>query len=172
MGVHFMGLALIVGTVGILDLRIMGFIKQVPVAPVHRFVPWALAGLGVNIVTGMMAFIGQPLNYVSSGAFWLKMIVLLLLGLNAAVFYMTDVFEKIEHLKAGEDAPMSAKLVAASTLALVFGLTTVSIMPGLLQTVSGCRVRVGARIPPYGPGRNRLFCDGFIAAAAACADRR
>jgi uncharacterized membrane protein len=122
MALHFMGLALLVGTVGILDLRIMGFLKQLPVAPIHRFIPFAMAGLGVNIVTGCLAFIGQPENYIYSGAFWLKMTVLMLLGLNAAVFYLTDVFEHLEKLGPGEDATPFAKLVAGSSLVLCFAL--------------------------------------------------
>jgi uncharacterized membrane protein len=122
MALHFIGLALIVGTVGILDLRIMGFLKQLPVAPLHRFVPFALGGLGINIVTGMLAFIGQSESYIYSGAFWLKMSALLLLGLNGAVFYLTDNFERLEKLGPGEDAPRFAKLVAGSSLFLCFAL--------------------------------------------------
>jgi uncharacterized membrane protein len=121
---HFLGLIMIVGTVGLLDLRIMGFLKQLPVAPVHRFLPWAMAGLGVNILTGLLAFIGLPDNYIYSGVFWLKMLSLLLLGLNAAVFYLTDIFAGVESLKAGEDAPFSAKLLAASSLLLWFAVIT------------------------------------------------
>jgi uncharacterized membrane protein len=121
---HFLGLIMIVGTVGLLDLRIMGFLKQLPVAPVHRFLPWAMAGLGVNIVTGLLAFIGLPENYIYSGVFWLKMLSLLLLGLNAAAFYLTDIFAGVESLAAGEDAPISAKLIAASSLFLWFAVIT------------------------------------------------
>jgi uncharacterized membrane protein len=122
MALHFMGLALIVGTVGLLDLRIMGFFRQLPVAPLQRFVPFAVAGLGVNIVTGMLAFIGQSENYIYSGAFWLKMAALMLLGLNGAVFYLTDVFENLEDVGPGQDAPAFAKLVAGSSLFLCFAL--------------------------------------------------
>jgi uncharacterized membrane protein len=121
---HFLGLIMIVGTVGLLDLRIMGFMKQLPIGPVHRFLPWAMAGLGINIVTGLLAFIGLPDNYIYSGVFWLKMLSLLLLGLNAAVFYLTDIFAGVESLGAGEDAPMSAKLIAASSLFLWFAVIT------------------------------------------------
>ena len=121
---HFLGLIMIVGTVGLLDLRIMGFLKQLPVAPVHRFLPWAMAGLGVNIVTGLLAFTGLPENYIYSGVFWLKMLSLLLLGLNAAAFYLTDIFAGVESLGAGEDAPISAKLIAASSLFLWFAVIT------------------------------------------------
>jgi uncharacterized membrane protein len=122
MALHFIGLAMIVGTVGLLDLRIMGFLKQLPVAPVHRFIPFAMAGFGVNIVTGLLAFIGQPESYIYSGAFWLKMSALMLLGLNAAVFYLAGVFEHLESLGSGEDAPVFAKLVAGSSLFLCFAL--------------------------------------------------
>ena len=124
MVMHFLGLCTIVGTVGLLDIRIMGFLKQLPVGPLHRFIPWAMAGLGVNILTGMLAFIGQPENYIYSAVFWLKMLSLLLLGLNAAVFYLTDIFEGVENLKAGEDAAFTAKLIAATSLILWFGVIT------------------------------------------------
>jgi uncharacterized membrane protein len=122
MAMHFLGLILIVGTVGLLDIRIMGFLKQLPVAPVHRLLPWGLAGLGINIVTGLMAFAGRPDNYIFSIAFWLKMLALMLLGLNAVAFYMTNIFGDVESLKAGEDATISAKLVAASSLVLWFAV--------------------------------------------------
>lgn len=124
MAMHFIGLAVIVGTVGILDLRMMGFLKQLPLAPLHRFMPWAMAGLGINIVTGFLAFIGQPENYIYSGALWLKMLALMLLGLNAAAFYLTGVFNRVQPLQAGEDAPMSAKLIAVSSLFLWFAMIT------------------------------------------------
>src|SRR3979490_2903846 len=110
---HFLGLIMIVGTVGLLDIRIMGFMKQLPIAPLHRFLPWAMVGLGINIVTGLLAFVGLTENYIYSGAFWLKMLSLLLLGLNAAAFYLTGVFDGVERLGPGEDARRSAKRLAA-----------------------------------------------------------
>jgi uncharacterized membrane protein len=122
MFLHFVGLALIVGTVGVFDLRIMGFLKQLPLSPLHRFLPWAMAGLGVNIVTGLLAFIGSPDRYVTSSAFWLKMLSLLLLGLNAVAFYLTGISERVERLESGEDAPMLAKLIAGSALLLWFAV--------------------------------------------------
>jgi uncharacterized membrane protein len=124
MALHFIGLIMIVGTVGLLDIRIMGFMKQLPIAPLHRFLPWAMVGLGINILTGLLAFIGLTENYIYSGAFWLKMLSLLLLGLNAAAVYLTGVFDGVEHLGPGEDAPITAKLLAASSLFLWFAVIT------------------------------------------------
>ena len=124
MAAHFIGLILIVGTVGLLDIRIMGFLKQLPVAPLHRLLPWGLAGLGINVATGLMAFAGRPDNYIFSLGLWVKILALMLLGVNAVLFYLTDIFGQVEHLKAGEDAPFNAKLVAASGLILWFVVIT------------------------------------------------
>ena len=89
--------------------------KELPIAPLHRLIPWGLAGLGVNIVTGLLAFAARPDNYIFSSALWLKILALLLLGLNAAAFYLTNIFEGVEKVGAGEDATISAKLIAASS---------------------------------------------------------
>jgi uncharacterized membrane protein len=122
MAMHFIGLIMIVGTVGLLDVRIMGFFKQLPVAPLHRLLPWGLTGLGINIATGLMAFAGRPENYIFSLGLWLKILSLMLLGVNAVVFYLTGVFGQVEKLQSGEDAPFAAKLVAASGLFLWFAV--------------------------------------------------
>src|SRR5205085_5041860 len=116
MDLHFIGLALLIGTVGILNLRMLGFAKPLPVAPLHRLMPWAMAGFGVNTLTGMLAFIGMPNYYTFDVAFWLKMVALLLLGLNGAAFYLTGAFRSVEHLGPGEEAPRLAKFFAATTL--------------------------------------------------------
>ena len=89
MDLHFIGLALLIGTVGILDLRMMGFAKQIPLEPLHRLVPWAMAGFAINLVTGVLAFTGMDQYYTYNWAFWLKMLAIMLLGLNVAAFYLT-----------------------------------------------------------------------------------
>jgi len=122
MDLHFFGLVLLIGTVGALDLRIIGFAKQLPLEPLHRLVPWALAGFGINLVTGLLAFIGMPEFYTLDYAFWVKLLAILLLGANAAVFYLTGVFSGVQDLGPGQDAPFSAKLVAASSLILWFAV--------------------------------------------------
>jgi uncharacterized membrane protein len=118
MDLHFIGLALLIATVGVLDLRIMGFAKGIPIMAVHRFVPWGLLGLGINVVTGLMTFIGSPDSYNTSAPFWLKMGVLMLLGLNVIVFYLTGVFDHLESMGPNDDAPISAKFIATSSLIL------------------------------------------------------
>ena len=122
MNLHFLGLVLIIGPIGVINLRIMGFPKQIPLAPLYRLLPLAMIGLAINVTTGMCAYIGMPELYVFDAALWLKMLALLLLGLNLATFYLTNIFYRVEHLGAGENAPFSAKLVAASSLFLWFAV--------------------------------------------------
>jgi len=122
MDLHFIGLALLIGTVGILNVRLLGFAKAFPIAPLHRLMPWALAGFGVNTLTGVLAFIGMPNYYTFDIAFWLKILAILLLGLNAAAFYLTDTFRSVEQLGPGEDATPRAKFFAATSLVLWFAV--------------------------------------------------
>jgi hypothetical protein len=120
MVLHFVGLSLIVGVVGAINLRIMGFARELPFAPLHRLLPLAMAGLGINVVTGMLAFIGMPAYYAADIAFWFKLAALMLLGLQVAVFYLTGIFDRVDRLAPGEEASLSAKIVAASSLLLWF----------------------------------------------------
>jgi hypothetical protein len=124
MDLHFIGLALIIGALGFIDLRTLGFIKQVPLLSLERLIPWGLAGVALNISTGVLAYIGMPGYYSHDIAFWLKIFALLLLGLNAAAFYLTDTFSAVQRVGAGEDASRAAKVMAASSLVLWFGVIT------------------------------------------------
>ena len=122
MDLHFIGLALLIGTVGLLNLRTLGFAKPLPIAPLHRLLPWGMAGFGINTLTGLLAFIGMPNYYTFDIAFWLKILALLLLGLNAAAFYLSNAFQSVERIGPGEDAPRLAKFLAASSLVLWFAV--------------------------------------------------
>jgi hypothetical protein len=83
-----------------------------------------LAGFGVNLVTGVLAFTGMDLYYTYDAAFWLKMLAIMLLGLNVAAFYLTGAFQSVERLGPGEDAPPLAKFIAATSLLLWFTVIT------------------------------------------------
>jgi uncharacterized membrane protein len=124
MDLHFVGLVLLIGTVGILDLRMLGFAKQIPIRTLHGLMPWAMAGFGLNLVTGVLAFTGMDQYYTYDWAFWLKMLAIMLLGLNVAAFYLTGAFDSVERLGPGDDAPPLAKFIAATSLFLWFAVIT------------------------------------------------
>jgi hypothetical protein len=115
---HFIGLILIIGAFGALNIRVLGVMKQLPVAPLHRFIPWGIAGFFLNIVTGLLFFMGMPGFYTPNVVFQIKMFTIMLAGLNLLLFHCTSAFRSIENLGPGEDAPLYAKIVAASSLIL------------------------------------------------------
>jgi hypothetical protein len=65
---HFIGLALLIGAAGLIDLRLMGFLKSVPVAATMQLRKWAALGLLINVVTGTLFFIGAPDQYINNPA--------------------------------------------------------------------------------------------------------
>ena len=113
---HFIGLSLLLGCVGVLDLRILGVAKNMPMGPVHKFVPWGVFGFVINLVTGALFFIGAPGQYIKNVTFMFKLLFLLIAGLNVLVFYATGLLKKIETLGPGEDAPMSARIISGLSI--------------------------------------------------------
>jgi hypothetical protein len=115
---HFIGLILLVGAVGILSIRTLGFLKQLPVGPLHSLIPIGLLGLLINVITGFMFFIGMPYFYTGNWYFQLKIFAILVAGGILVLFYCTGLFRKWGSVGAGEDAPAFYKLVAAASLLL------------------------------------------------------
>src|SRR4026207_2436363 len=70
---HFIGLALLIGNVGLLDLRLLGFAKGLPFVALNRFVRWAVVGFVINFVTGVTFFVGNPFQYINNLAFGYKL---------------------------------------------------------------------------------------------------
>ena len=83
-----------------------------------------MLGFALNLVTGVLAFTGMDQFYTYDWAFWLKMVAILLVGLNIAAFYLTGAFESVEGLGPGEDAPLLAKFIAGTSLFLWFAVIT------------------------------------------------
>jgi len=119
---HFIGLILIIGAIGVVNLRVMGFLKQLPVAPLHRFIPWGIAGFVINIVSGVLFFIGMPDFYTNNIDFQIKMLAMVLAGSNLLFFHCTSYFRVCARLGPGDEAPALAKFVAASSIFLWIAL--------------------------------------------------
>jgi hypothetical protein len=119
---HFIGLTLLIGIVGALDLRVLGFARQVAVRTLHQLVPWSIAGFAICLVTGLIFFIAEPTQYIASGVFWLKMLFIVLAGLNVGAFYLTGVYRSVEELGPGERAPLRAQAIAFVSLFLWVGV--------------------------------------------------
>lgn len=113
---HFAGMTLLVGAIGVLDLRMVGMAKQLPVAALHRFVPLGIAGFVINFITGVIFVVGASESYIGNTAFYLKMLFVVLAGVNVGLFYLTGIYRRVEALGPGESAPVGAVIIGASSL--------------------------------------------------------
>jgi hypothetical protein len=118
---HFAGLALLIGVAGMFDLRLLGFMRRVPISVVKGFMPWALVGFSMNLLTGVIFLITNPGQYFANYTWWLKVGFLLIAGLNALVFE-TAYGRRAAALPAGEDTPVSLKLIGAVSLIAWFAV--------------------------------------------------
>ena len=116
---HFLGLCLTFGILGLVNLRLMGVMKGIPFAAVHRLLPWGLLGFGINLATGMLFFISTSEQYTANGPFYWKMLFLMLAGGN---FLYLTVVDKAWTLAAGQDSHVFDKAIAVSAILLWFGV--------------------------------------------------
>jgi hypothetical protein len=117
--VHFIGLALSFGIILVINLRVLGVMKSVAFADLHRMLPWGLLGFAANFLSGMMFFIAIPESYDLNTAFQWKIGLLVLAGVNLLYFTSAD---EVWQVGAGADAPLVAKTIAASTIFLWAGV--------------------------------------------------
>ena len=120
---HFLGLAMLFGTVGAIDLRLLGVGKQIPFAPLNRLVRWGVGGFMVNAITGLIFYAGDPVQYTTNQAFQLKLLAMALAGLNMLLFFATGIYKKADALGPGDDAPAAAKIIAGTSPALWMAVT-------------------------------------------------
>jgi hypothetical protein len=122
---HVMGLSLSVGTIALIDLRLLGFtMKKIPITEVSRqILPWALKGFVIMFVTGILLFLAQPLKAYNSIFFYIKMALIALAGINALVYEVT-IHPGMVDWDNAPVPPFRARLVGALSLILWIGVVT------------------------------------------------
>jgi hypothetical protein len=83
---HFLGLILLIGSIYVVDLRLLGIGSVAPVSDIMRFVPVSLVGFGINVGTGIMFLFADPFRYYPNLSFRLKMLAIVIAGLNLLWF--------------------------------------------------------------------------------------
>jgi len=83
---HYIGLSLLVGGIMLIDLRVLGFARALPLKSMIGLLPFVWVGFLINVFTGSMLFIYGATNFGPNKAFQLKMAFLVVAGLNALAF--------------------------------------------------------------------------------------
>lgn len=120
---HFIGMTMLLGVVGAIDLRVLGVARAVPLAPLHRLLPMAFIGFGINLITGICFFCHDPYVYAFNTSFRIKMLMILLAGLNA-LWFRLGVFLDLETWGPGIEASRLAKVISAVSILLWIAVIT------------------------------------------------
>ena len=112
---HFFGLSLLIGTVGVFDLRMIGLGHGIAYRHLHRLAPIGVFGYAINVLTGTMFLTSAPNQYLYNPAFQTKLGFMLLAGCNVIWFY-SACSTQVRNTEDYRPVSGRAKLIAAISL--------------------------------------------------------
>lgn len=128
--VHVFAIALVICTIAIMDLRLLGRAStNRPVTELARAVlPVTWASFVLAVAAGSLLFISQATAYFASITFWIKMILIVVAGINMLIFELIT-FRSVQEWDRMPMPPRQARLAGGISLAcwvlvLVFGRWT------------------------------------------------
>jgi hypothetical protein len=123
--VHLLGMAASVGTITVLDLRLLGWaMLERRVSQVAKgLLSLAWLGFGVQVVTGALLFSSEAVKIYGNPAFRLKMLLLLLAGAQALIF-QTVVYRKLTAWDERPSPPAMAKVMGTISILLWVAIVT------------------------------------------------
>jgi hypothetical protein len=111
---HITGIALLLGNLVLLELRVWGVARELPLPALARLaLTLSVSGFGLAVFSGALMFAGQAAEMIGNGAFVLKMGLLTLAGANAGLFHARDGLVKLDRI---------ARLQTALSLGLWLGV--------------------------------------------------
>jgi hypothetical protein len=116
--VHLAGIAMLVGSIAMLDLRLLGLRRSVPVRRLAgRILPWAAASFFLIVPSGLAMFVANAGELIANPVFAAKISLVLLAGANAGIFH-AGVFRGATQWDVDVMPPMAARAAAAISLSL------------------------------------------------------
>lgn len=120
--IHLLGLVMLVGGIGFLDLRLAGMFRAIPVAPLSRaLTPIALMGLGLMAISGPVMFAADAEAFIQSPTFQWK-IALIALALANAIAFRLLWGRRVANWDA--DPPVAGRILALVSIVLWLGVAT------------------------------------------------
>lgn len=115
LALHTVGLGIVVGSSAILDFRVLGVGRDVPLADLRRLFRAMWWGFGLNAATGLVLFIGAAADKGYQKVFWLKLF-LIFLALSTVTRLRHTVYDN-----PPAQIPRNAKVLAVASLILWMG---------------------------------------------------
>jgi len=129
--VHVLAIVLVVGTISIVDLRLLGIAsRDLTVRRVMRdVIPYTWGAFAVAAITGSLMFSSDAVHYGHNRLFQGKLVLLALAGLNLGLFHLIGVRDIERWDDKGANTPIAAK--AAATVSLLLWVGVVALGRGI-----------------------------------------
>jgi hypothetical protein len=119
---HILGFVLLVGAAVMFDLRLLGLSRGLAVSDLARhLLPWSRGGLLLVVPSGVAMFAAHATEWVENPAFWVKLSLIGLAGLNAWAFHR-GVFGSVGGWDRRAPTPTRARVAAVTSLACWAGV--------------------------------------------------
>jgi hypothetical protein len=135
--IHTLGITVLVGTIAVLDLRLLGFImKDEPVSRLARQVlPWTWIGFANMLITGLLLSTAEAATNYYNPAFRIKLVLLFLVGLNPLIFHLT-IYRTVNTWDIANVTPLRARATATCSLVLWTGIIVAGRMVAYLHSTA------------------------------------
>ena len=116
---HVVSMCLFAGLIIMMDLRLLGIGNmQSPFSQLQkRLFPWQMLGMALSAITGSVLVFGDPMRFYANIFFWLKMLMMVIAGVNAMAFHNIAYFS-VDSWDNARVPPLGAKLAGALGVAL------------------------------------------------------
>lgn len=118
--IHSIGMALLIGSLGLINLRVLGFKPELPLLETRALLPLAWLGFTLNAVSGGLLFTSDAVYFFSSYTFRIKMVLIVLGGINAGLLG-TKIFREASDGPLPITPSTGTKWIAATSLVFWFG---------------------------------------------------
>lgn len=112
--IHTIGMAMLVGALGLINLRVLGYKPELPLIGTRDLLPLAWAGFTLNAISGSLLFTSDAVYFFESYTFRIKIVLIVLGGINAALLGRRIFREAAGASAVAVDA--GTKWIAASSL--------------------------------------------------------
>jgi hypothetical protein len=120
--VHIAGFVVLVGSIAVLDLRLLGLGMALPVRALTRHIlPWTAGAFAVIVPTGLLMFATHASDFLNNRAFQLKLLLILCAGINAALFHVRA-YRTVGQWDRDAAPPAAARAHAGVSLLLWFSV--------------------------------------------------
>ncbi|RCJ15168.1 hypothetical protein A6S26_07480 [Nostoc sp. ATCC 43529] len=116
--VHIISFAVLIGAIGIFDLRLLGYFPKLPIVEIAKsLLPLARHSFSFATLSGFLLFSAQPVVLVANPMFQFKLLLIVLAGVNAVTFHVAS-FGSMKRWEQHTKVPTSARIIAVISLFL------------------------------------------------------